>query len=167
MTAAPPIGVAVRPATAAEAAAVAALVATRGLPLDGLDRTWRTWVALRGRQVVGTSSLERHDDALLLRSVAVAPSDVGAGVGALLVRAALREADAVGPVALLTETATTWFTRFGFTSTTRDQLPAALAASPELLGACPASATAMIRPQGCRPPGLEPSEVGRRSELAG
>jgi amino-acid N-acetyltransferase len=124
---------------------VAALVTGRGLPVDGLGSAWRTWVATDREQVVGTASLERHDDALLLRGVAVAADRAGAGIGARLVGAALLAADGIGPVALLTETAAAWFPRFGFTVTTRDQLPAALAASPELRHACPASATAMIR----------------------
>jgi amino-acid N-acetyltransferase len=138
---------AVQPATDRDTAAVRALVAGRGLPLDGLDGVWRTWVVREDGRVVGTASLERHQDALLLRSVAVAPDRAARGVGSALVAAALAAADPIGPVALLTETAAGWFPRFGFAATTRQALPAALAASPELRDACPSAATAMLRAQ--------------------
>lgn len=152
MTAGAALDVEVRPATERDAPAVAALVAGRGLPLDGLDDAWRTWVATRGGRVVGTAGLERHGDVLLLRSVAVAADQAGAGIGARLMRAALQAADGVGPVALLTETAHAWFPRFGFTVTGRHLLPPSLAGSPQLRYACPASATAMIRdPHAHRP----------------
>ena len=39
--------------------------------------------------IVGTASLERHGDALLLRSVTVAPTARGVGVGSALVTTAL------------------------------------------------------------------------------
>jgi amino-acid N-acetyltransferase len=49
------------------------------------------------------------------------------------------------PVALLTETADGWFPRFGFRPVPREALPAALSASAELRGACPATARALLR----------------------
>ena len=85
----------------------------------------------------------------LLRSLAVAPEQRGTGVGAALVRVALAAADAHeqgrAGVGLLTETAAGYFDRFGFTAADRADLPAALSASPELTGACPATATAYWR----------------------
>jgi amino-acid N-acetyltransferase len=44
---------------------------------------------------------------------------------------------------LLTTTAEGYFPRLGFERIARDELPAALAASEELRGACPASAVTM------------------------
>jgi len=96
-------------------------------------------------------ALERHGSppVYLLRSLAVAPGHRGAGVGAALVRAALAAADAHergrAGVGLLTETAAGYFDRFGFTVIDRAALPAALSASAELTGACPATATAYWR----------------------
>ncbi|HET7600112.1 MAG TPA: hypothetical protein VFK09_07450, partial [Gemmatimonadales bacterium] len=46
---------------------------------------------------------------------------------------------------LLTTTADRWFRRLGFVPVERSALPAALAGSEELKGACPASAVAMHR----------------------
>lgn len=142
--------VVVREAGAADVAAVRTLVASAGLPLDGLDDAVVLMVESEGA-VVGAIALERHDDgggaAFLLRSAAVDPSSRGRGVGSALTRAALGRVDAEGaPVALLTESAEDWFPRFGFAVVGRDRLPAALQASAELRGACPASARALLRP---------------------
>lgn len=145
------VGIDVRPATMDDAPAIAALVAARGLPVEGLEDTWRTWVAVAADRVVGTASLDRHEDALLLRAVAVAPVAAGAGLGGRLVGAALQAAAGIGTVALLTETAAAWFPRFGFVVTPRDRLPRALAASAQVAHSCPASATAMIREPHLRP----------------
>lgn len=143
--------VVVRRAAEADAPTVAALVSAAGLPLDGLDDVHAVLVAEDGDRVVGVAALERHGDgahvAYLLRSVAVDGAARGGGIGAHLTQAALAHVDAEGaPVALLTETADGWFPRFGFVAVERADLPAALAASPELAGACPASARAMLRP---------------------
>jgi amino-acid N-acetyltransferase len=138
----------VRLARPDEAGQVAELVTASRLPTAGLAGAWRTWVAVDGDQLLGTASLERHGDALLLRSVAVRAGQRGRGVGAELVRAALAAAGPRRPVALLTETAAGWFPRFGFRPVERAALDPALAASAELAGACPATAQAFLRPGG-------------------
>jgi amino-acid N-acetyltransferase len=142
----------VREATPAESATIADLVAAVGLPLAGLTDAALVLVATDvDGALVGTVALERHgtgtNTAFLLRSAAVAPSWRGRGVGAALTTAALAHVDTAGaPVALLTETAADYFPRFGFTPVDRGRLPAALAGSAELRGACPASASALLRP---------------------
>ncbi len=60
---------------------------------------------------------------------------------ALLDRA---RAHGAGCVVLLTTTAAAFFTRFGFTVVTRDDVPAAVQTSAEFQGACPAGATVML-----------------------
>jgi amino-acid N-acetyltransferase len=138
----------VRLARPDEAGQVAELVTASRLPVARLAGAWRTWVAVDGDQLLGTASLERHGDALLLRSVAVRAGQRGRGVGSELVRAALAAAGPRRSVALLTETAAGWFPRFGFRSVERTALDPALAASAELAGACPATAQAFLRPGG-------------------
>ena len=140
----------VREATPADLAPIHHLIAAAGLPLAGLDDAAHVWVAEVARTIVGTAALERHGTAdaptFLLRSAAVDPAWRGHGVGSALTAAALAHVDDAGaPVALLTETAAGYFPRFGFTAVARDRLPAALAASAELRGACPASAHALLR----------------------
>jgi amino-acid N-acetyltransferase len=142
----------VREAAPADLTAAVDLVAAAGLPLASLADAALVLVAEAAGTIVGTVALERHgsgdDTAFLLRSAAVTPAWRGHGVGAALTAAALAHADAAGaPVALLTETAGDYFPRFGFTAATRDALPAALAGSAELQGACPASARALLRPR--------------------
>ena len=143
--------VAVREAAPADLPAVRRLVTTAGLPLDGLADAALVLVAEEDGVVVGTVALERHGSgggtAFLLRSAAVDPARRGAGVGSALTIAALASVDDAGAaVGLLTETAEQYFPRFGFTPVSRDQLPAALAGSAELRGACPTSARAFLRP---------------------
>jgi amino-acid N-acetyltransferase len=134
----------VREAGPADHGRVRALLRDAGLPLDGLDDARAVLVAEGAGRVVGCVALERHGDAVLLRSAAVEPGARGWGAGTALVQAALARA-AGSPVALLTETASGWFARFGFHEVERAALPAALRASAELQGACPASAVAMLR----------------------
>jgi amino-acid N-acetyltransferase len=145
----PPVSV--REATPADLATISDLVAAAGLPLAGLDGAAHLWVAEEAGELVGAVALERHGTgtatAYLLRSAAVAPASRGRGLGAALTAVALAHVDAAGaPVALLTETAASYFRRFGFVPVDRDRLPPALAASAELRGACPASARALLRP---------------------
>ena len=142
-------GVTVRRAEAGDWPGIRRLVDAAGLPLDGLTDTHAMFVAARGDRVVGTAALERHgdgdDSAYLLRSVAVDDQCRHSGIGTVLVQRALSEVASGAPVALLTETAADYFPRFDFVPVDRDQLPAGLAASPELRGACPASAHALLR----------------------
>lgn len=138
----------VRAATAADAAAVRTLLADAQLPLDGVpDTLGAYWVAERDRHVVGAIGLERYGAAALLRSAVVHPAERGARIGEALVEALLAHARGVGvrELVLLTTTAEDWFPRFGFTRIDREAVPAALHASEELRGACPASAVVMHR----------------------
>jgi amino-acid N-acetyltransferase len=142
----------VRDATPADLASVDALIGDAGLPLVGLEAAAVVLVAEIGDTVLGAIALERYGDGdrpvFLLRSAVVAQSSRGQGIGTALTTAALQRADAAGsPVALLTETADEFFPRFGFVLVERTDLPAELEASPELRGACPATARAFLRPE--------------------
>jgi N-acetylglutamate synthase-like GNAT family acetyltransferase len=107
-----------------------------------------TWVALEGSgEVVGSVALELHGSAALLRSLATRAESRGQGLGNALFLHALDRARALGAtsLSLLTTTAEPFFAARGFRSVSRDALPAALQASAEFRGACPASAAAMFR----------------------
>jgi arsenate reductase len=142
-----PDGVSIEPAAPADLAAVEALVAAGGLPTEVVgDRFPGAYaVARRAGAVVGAAALERHGDAALLRSVAVAGGERGRGTGIALVADRLAGAadTGVGRVYLLTTTAPDFFRRFGFAEVERDSAPAALQASPEFAALCPSSATCM------------------------
>jgi amino-acid N-acetyltransferase len=70
-------------------AAMAALLEAEGLPVAGLADAGELLVAREAGALVGCAAIEVYDDGGLLRSVAVAPSFRGAGVGRVLVEAAL------------------------------------------------------------------------------
>jgi amino-acid N-acetyltransferase len=136
----------VRPATARDWPEIDRLLHARALPTEGAREHQAGFlVAEDGFTVVGAIGLERYGSVGLLRSLAVTERSSGRGVGTVLVRALLARAQALGLEALylLTTTAPDYFPRFGFEPVPRASLPAALSASAELRGACPASAVAM------------------------
>ena len=129
-------------------AAILDLLASHRLPQDEVDRHLETAVVARdGERIVGCAVIEPYGSAGLLRSVAVAQSQRGLGIGILLTEAALKLARDQGIQALylLTETAVGFFPRFGFRPIPRDEVAAAVRNSVEFTRACPASALAMLK----------------------
>jgi amino-acid N-acetyltransferase len=138
--------VSLRRAGRADDGAVATLLRELELPTEGVAE-WldRFWVAEHQNRVVGVAGMERYGESGLLRSVAVAPEWRGSGIGRTLVDRVLDEGRAAGirEVYLLTTTAEHYFPRLGFQCVDRDCVPAAVRASAEFTGACPASAVVM------------------------
>ncbi len=136
-------------ATAADLAAVRALLAECGLPTaDVIDGGPMMWLVRDGAGLAGCVGLEPHGDAGLLRSLAVAPRHRGRGLSVVLCRRAVAEAGALGirHLFLLTTTAAPLFARWGFRTVERSEVPASVLASREFASLCPASATCMTRP---------------------
>ena len=136
----------IRAAGPEDAAAVRRLLTDAALPLDGVPADLAHFlVAERDGTVIGAIGLEPYGDAALLRSAVVALEVRGTGLGERLVQALLDDARTSGAreLVLLTTTAETWFPRFGFARIDRAAAPAALHASEEFRGACPASAVVM------------------------
>jgi N-acetylglutamate synthase-like GNAT family acetyltransferase/SAM-dependent methyltransferase len=142
-------GITLRPATAADAARVTALLQQASLPLDGVPADLAHFIVAETPEegIIGVTGIELHDGAALLRSTAVEPSWQGSGVGRVLVEAMLAHAlqCRAREVFLLTTTASGYFPKFGFVGVDRGAVPAAVQASAEFRGACPDSATAMRR----------------------
>jgi protein-tyrosine-phosphatase/N-acetylglutamate synthase-like GNAT family acetyltransferase len=137
-----------RPATPGDYHSVTALLDRSGLPLAGVPRDLAGFiVAAQGDRVTGTAAVEVYGSVGLLRSVAVDPELRSAGLGTALVERALEAARHAGvaDLYLLTTTADRYFPRFGFAVAPRETAPAALEASAEFRGACPASAVLMHR----------------------
>jgi predicted N-acetyltransferase YhbS len=95
------------------------------LPADGL-----AFIAADGRRIVGTTRLwtlacESGETALLLGPVAVAANRRGLGIGAALVRKAIRHARKAGHGAIVLVGDPPYYGRFGFTAekTARLRLP--------------------------------------------
>lgn len=138
----------IRRAQPSDETAILALLETCGLTLAGArEHLGSFWVAAEGPDLIGTVGFERYGDIALLRSVATHPEWRRRGVAAALCERALtvlRE-DGVGTVYLLTETAESYFRRFGFRPITRSESDPRLAASAEFQGACCDTAVLMVR----------------------
>ena len=135
-----------RRATTADLESVHALLSQSHLPLDGVsDCIERFFVAEAGGSIVGSVGMERHGSFALLRSAAVSRPLQGRGIGRRLVESLIADAEREGVSAmyLLTTTAEGYFPSFGFEQIDRQTVPSDLADSPELKGACPASAIVM------------------------
>ena len=124
------------------------LLEDASLPRQGVeDGATRLWLAEAEGRPAGAVGLEVRGGHGLLRSLVVAPGCRGQGLGGRLMDVVLEEARGLGlsHLFLLTTTAEAYFPRWGFEVVTRAQVPAALEASEELRGACPASAVVMRR----------------------
>ncbi|MGH7481762.1 MAG: arsenic resistance N-acetyltransferase ArsN2 [Longimicrobiales bacterium] len=141
-------GVRIRPASRSDQTGVEALLAAEALPVAGVAEWIECFlVAEREGEVVGVAGLELYAEDALLRSVAVARSQRGLGLGGLLTERALEAATDAGArrIFLLTTTAESFFPRWGFHRIERSAVPAALRESVEFQGACPATAAVMLR----------------------
>jgi amino-acid N-acetyltransferase len=138
----------IRSADTADHQGVCDLLASARLPLDGLPGDMAHFlVAEDAGRIVAAAGLEVYGGAALLRSVVVAPSHRGTGLGGQLSDRALSMARDLGihDVYLLTDTAEGFFHRRGFAVVSRADVPRSVQASVEFATACPASATVMHR----------------------
>lgn len=137
----------IRPARPGDFPALRALLEDAHLPTEGVEADHvRFWVAEEEGRIAGVIGLEVYGDAGLLRSAAVTPAVQGTGVGTFLVRHLLAQATdlGIGTIYLLTETAESWFPRFGFRVVSREEVNARVRKSPEFRGVCPDTAVAMV-----------------------
>jgi len=139
----------ITPAAPTDLPAILALLDATRLPRAGIeDHVASTLVARQDSGVVvGTAALELYGGAALLRSVVVAATLRGQGLGAALTTAALALARQRGvrSVYLLTETAGRFFPRFGFHAINRADVDVAVLASTQFTTACPKSAMVMVK----------------------
>ena len=136
----------IRLARPQELPSVLELLTQSRLPEAGLARHAASLlVAVDGDRIVGCAALELYGHAALLRSVAVAETHRGRGLGGRISHATLElgRQRGVRRVYLLTETAAEFFARLGFRRIARAQAEPAVGASLEFRDACPASAICM------------------------
>lgn len=141
--------ISLRPAVPSDWPAVEALLLANKLPLDGACEHFSAYLlAISNGEVVGSAGVEAYGTLALMRSVAVAPGLQKQGIGRMLVERLIGEAQLRGASALylLTVTAPEYFAQFGFKRAKVGEAPAALQASAELQGACPAFAAFMELP---------------------
>lgn len=99
------------------------------------------------RDIDGVVGMEIYGEAGLLRSLAVASSRRGLGLGTRLVEHAecYAKSKGVGSVFLLTHTAEAFFLRLGYTRLPRDEAPEAIRATREFSDICPLSCAFMVK----------------------
>ena len=122
----------VEPAAMNDHAAIAALLDAVDQPVPGPeDPPVRMWVARHEGAVVGAAGLEVHRPQGLLRSVVVAPSQRGHGVGEALTTAVVAAARAAGltELFLLTRDGAAYFARHGFAVVPRQDFDGPVIAS--------------------------------------
>ena len=126
--------------------AVEALLLVNKLPTEGAREHLATYLlALSNGEAVGSAGAEVYGSVALLRSVAIAPGLQKQGIGRLLVERLIQEVRSrdVASLHLLTVTAPEYFAQYGFKRGKIEDAPAALKASVEFQGACPACAAFM------------------------
>ncbi len=139
---------AIRPAAPDDLPALQELLRAAALPATDVGQGPQAFLlAWEGGRLVGSVGLELHGRDGLLRSLAVVPGMRGRGLGTELLRRALELAAARGVVEvyLLTTTAERWFAALEFARIEREQVPAALQATPEFAALCPSTAACMVR----------------------
>lgn len=128
---------------------IAALLVASGLSVS--DLAGHPALELRGIRIdgvlAGVVGIEIHGTLGLLRSLAVTPAHRHAGMGTRLVSEAERWAMERGieTLYLLTTTASRFFARLGYEELARSAAPAAIAATAQFSGLCPASSTFMYK----------------------
>ena len=144
----------IRPAAAADWPSIEALLHSLGLPVAGArEHLAQMMVAVRDTVIVACAGFERYGSDGLLRSVAVDAHCQGQGIGRALVDTVFKRArhNGVTRLWLLTTTAPDYFAAHGFRDTDRAEVPAAMQASAEFQGACPATARLMTLPLSAEP----------------
>jgi amino-acid N-acetyltransferase len=138
----------IRAALPTDRAQVLALLADADLSSGGVAADLAGFVVAEDQgRVVGVAGLERYERDGLLRSVAVAESHRGSGLGARLTHRVVEEAESRGLEGLyaLTTTAEWYFPRLGFERITREQVPGPVRSSEEFRTICPSNAVALRR----------------------
>jgi amino-acid N-acetyltransferase len=130
-------------------AVASALLASANLPTSDLteDHCRHFFFIGPDDAPLGLVGLELLGDVALLRSLVVAPTGRNSGAGSALVRHAEDHARRRGVrnLYLLTTTAEAFFARRGYERAAREAAPAAIKATREFAGLCPASSAFMAK----------------------
>ena len=122
----------VRERQAEDLEAVRGLLETGGLPSRGLERTIG-WIAEENGQIISHIALEEAEGAVVLRSLATAPTALGRGTARQLMD--LAEAHAGNrPILLRTKTVGAWVLRRGYALISSDQVPQSVRSTSEFEG---------------------------------
>ena len=137
-----------RAATARDAGAIRVLLESCGLPTSDLARSQPQFIVVcDAEQIIGTGALQPFGPSALLRSIAVAASRRGCGIGRTIVLELERLARTshIRRLILLTQTAGPFFDRQGYRPVDRRAVPSEVQASEEFSVLCPGSAICMAK----------------------
>jgi len=139
-----------RPATADDFSAIVHLLREAALDASDLNpaQTSAFLVLCEAGQLVACGAIESFDDRCgLVRSIAVSPAHRGQGHATRLMRSLETRARhrGIDRLFLLTQTATAFFARHQYERCDRALAPAAVQASPQFAGLCPATAVCMSK----------------------
>ncbi len=129
-------------------AEVEALLSAAGLPssdIPGHPSLDLLGVKDGDNRLAGVIGIEQYGEIGMLRSLAVAASQRGSGIGQQLVHdaEAWAASQGINTIYLLTPTASAYFARFGYQTMARSEAPAVIAATAQFTGLCKASAQLM------------------------
>lgn len=122
------------------------LLQAEKLPVDDLPPDLpHFYIAIIQDQVIGAVGLERYGNSGLLRSLVVDARYRNLGIADTLLHELQQRARQLGidSIYLLTETAPGYFSRKGFSTVSREEVPESLKASSEFSHVCPVSAAVM------------------------
>jgi amino-acid N-acetyltransferase len=132
-----------------EETAVKNLLSASGLPIADISaqHLHHFFGFASGGELLGIVGLELYDEVALLRSLAVAATNRGAGLGSRLVAHAERHAQdhGVKSLYLLTATAESFFLRRVYVRIPREDAPPAIMSTKEFAGICPLSSAFMVK----------------------
>lgn len=128
-------------------AACRELIAAASLPVADLSAERLALVAESDGEINGVIGLEAFGDTGLLRSLSVAPAARRNGTGRALVEALEAHAaeQSIRELWLLTIDADGYFEKLGYECRARQDAPAAIAATEEFSGLCPADSVLMSK----------------------
>ena len=124
------------------------VLSRNGLPVaDISEKLSSLYVCETKTKLVGVGGIELHDDAGLLRSVAVEESARGNGYGTIISNKVLARTRAAGvsTAYLLTTTADEFFADLGFEEIPRETVPPSIQTTTEFSDLCPETAVCMKR----------------------
>ena len=125
--------------------AILALLVANDLPVVDLDESKVLFACLNNDEVIGTGGLEFFKDCALLRSVSVKKNVQKTGLGKFIVDELekIAKGKGINRLYLLTTTAEGFFTKLGYKTIDREELPLEIKNTTEFTSVCPSTANVL------------------------
>ena len=125
---------------------IEALLERCNLPFSDCGEHIQNFVGvIKSDNLIAIGALQYEDSVVLLRSIAVHPDYRGQGLASAMTCHLIEQARSreVRQLYILTETAESYFSRFGFYPISRQVVPASIQATQQFESLCPSNAQAM------------------------